>query len=945
MSLNNVLKNSKDIQFTISTTLNNTVTQEWGFEDMLGGAYSSFGGTSFNQINYLSNAEIKISNKAALNCPSHEVVAGGLTLVQSLDGKFDTSVSSTYATVSILNTRTSDDFSLRSWKDRVFDVRVGGILNFGQSSQETLVFNDYPVWFRGVIDDYTVNDSSIDLSMSLLPSKLKSHAPVNTFRSGDSEGRPIPYIIGSVKGFSPARVGDGIFKFHDGNVETTDAIQDKVSGGYDLFPAISIGQEKEYYHSLSLDKFTDAGSEISVTTLSWSEASPNKFEESSVLDGAMSISPLLDVEISGNDLVVTNPKSDLEKYTFSDFFWREDDGKLISNKGLPTEVFYTSGISVDQSDQSFFKLETSTSGTVTIKFPKVIRELEMVIRNIDLANRNVDNWSIDPDSISPPFEVGVETNHKVVFSSLNSDSISFDYSSTTIDKPVAIWFNELQTYSEVVGEFSYVSDNELNLTVIKSDLSQLVGDDESNASVLSFDISNVKTESLSIGGGSVILRPKEYKTASITYQAILDKDSSSIKMNPSPILFEGQGGVPLVAQSELPVLQSQSSTAYEIICGIKITSDDPDIQNVEAIISIDDSDDYPLGFPTKVNVTRDLKEFKSIVTSEDIGLLNTTRLYVRVARGAATDVTSPLALRDNPDGEFILHVEYIRAIPIDGVSENIKVFASEGGTRVSLKTYRVSNALRYKGLLPKGLALYDSLGNLCVSPEYISIVGDFNGEEESINLIDACRKISKIASDEDFILTDLTESPQVGYPLSEQKPAIEHIGDILLNTDHFYQESLDTNDVKIIKRYDAKTYPSDFKAENLISGSVSRIGSEPREQQYVVEYDRDFTDSSLSKYSRSDFGSLSELDTRTLSTALKYKDDADYIASLIIRDSSRNGEYQFSDIGVGLDRNVGDAGIVSHEDVPRNRPAIIKSITESTQPRETKYIAKVLEAE
>jgi hypothetical protein len=221
---------------------------------------------------------------------------------------------------------------------------------------------------------------------------------------------------------------------------------------------------------------------------------------------------------------------------------------------------------------------------------------------------------------------------------------------------------------------------------------------------------------------------------------------------------------------------------------------------------------------------------------------------------------------------------------------------------------------------------------------------DCNGGETSIDLLDAASKMTTLAANRDAIDTTLAASPNVGYILNTQKPSIEHIADVLFNTDYFYKENLSNNNITIERRYDANTYPADFTLEEsqIIGGSVRRVGSEDREQQYIVEYNKDHTDSKLSSRVKSSFGYLSDLDALEMSTALTEESEADIVASRISRDSAANGVYNQSAVGVGLGFAVDDAGAVTHPDIPKNRPSIIQTITQSIDNNETIIKTKVL---
>lgn len=971
MDANYILKNADDLRFTITLRLDNTVATSYGFEDVMGGGYTSVGGSRVDDVDYLSNAQVAISNAAALNGPSHEIVAGGLTLIQSLSGQFDASAEPSYGTVRIHNTSSDDQFSLRSWMDKEFEVKVGGTIDKGTDLEQTLAFDEYEVWFNGRISDYTVNKESIDLTLVPLLSELLAPLPLNNFKTGVSKGRAIPYIIGPVNGFSPPAEGGGLFKFHDGTVYTIDPIQDlrfdesgetSNSQRFDLFPAVSIGENQDYFHELKLSQYQEGGVVTAVpTTIAWTQVSDIRVEEATALDMAIVCDDVFKVTASGNDVYIENAADDLQSYTAGDFSWIIDGNGFKTSKGLPITVGLTGDIVPTVVGGRWFKFQADGSGTVDFVFPEKLKRTVMIIRSLTDGQQTVDNFSITPDDVTPKIPDGTDTpvlpdgddtNYRVTFDSLDSKTLSFDYSSTTDVQIVAVWFEVIEIHSVAVGSFSVeqlAGNTELEITTTTENASQIIHDEACDPLAATCDLEEVSLVAVTIGSGRVKITPTSYTASSDIYDARYNKDLGLLSMTPppkagatsSPTVVSATSRLTPLLVSEgidplnptLPPIENEEDTTYRIEARARITASA--LITANSLLSLSDGE-------RTIIISQDWKTYTADVKTDT----SIAQLYVGAWRGAFGSFLpsgSPTSLLENDDVDYTIEFDFVRAYPINHNSERIRVYIPSDSGRQEIPCYRVDDASVYKDGLPPTIALYDSSGRVCVSPIYNNIVIDANGEDQAINIKAALSKMSTLAIGRDSIETDLSNGsfPFVGIVLSDQKPVIEHMQEAIGSLDYFYTENLTDSNITIRRRFNYQEYPTDFSIDNL--ESASRSGSELREQKYIVHYDIDYSDDSLSKTVESNQGSNSDVPARTLITVLKSEDNAQYVADLMPRDSSDNGVYTTTMLGIGQGHEVGDAGVITDVDIPPNRPAIIRKIKESTETRITTIDAKILQ--
>lgn len=947
VSVEEVFANVGSLKVTLKTILNNTVYQDWAYEDNLAGSSSALAGTGVDGIKYDSNAEVNLSNKQAKNAPSDEIIVGGLTLTQSIGSSFSAEGTTSYGTMTIHNTRTSDEFSLRSWKDKVFEVRVGGTLYEGTSDEVVMAYADYPVWIIGVIDDFRVNQSSIDLTLVPLDSALLNVLPLSTTQLGDSTSEPVPYVVGSVKGLPPRREGNGVFRFHDGAVLTTDPITDELnpsntdSGSNTLFnnfPAISFGENINYYHELRGLSDTQAATTVSTAGVVWTQVSDTELSESSVDNIKVKCDGGLALSSDGNKVLVSNGGAVANTYTSGMFNWAYEGTGFVNRSGLVTSVSVSGDVIAADIGGRWFKVRTDNSGgsgDVSFTFAETLGKVNMVVRNVITGLQTVTFIDGVPEegTVVPSGVRGI--NNPVTFTSLDSKTLAFTYTSTTDAAFLAVWFEKVETYRPATGNVDFYFDsgaNDNDLTVTTSNDTQNVEIVRGGGVSSSFIVT--------VGSGEVSLDMTSVDLIGSGYGANIVESTGNLIITPLPA--NGVAEVISGVDSLMAALSASNGSFNRWKIQVKMRLVSTELASVKAVILQDGlvyetvtvSDTY------QVFETEAFGGPQNLTSPKDALLIGTWRGTLGTIKGVGTEVT-------NLDENFSIEVDYIRAWPYEGtgLSSAFKVYVPNEDARVELPCYRVADATKYKGKLPNTIAVYDSEGYLTVSPEYSRILMDCNGGESTITLIDAAKKLSLLATGEDLIETDEATSPNVGFALTSRATAIEHLKTLLEPVDWFYQENLADNKLTLKKRYDYQTYPDDFRLteSEIVEGSLTRNGSEPRERQYVVAYDVDLSDHTRSLEVESSIGVLTDLPVRNIKTALKELAPAAATGNLIVRDGSANGLYDFKEVGLNASRTLDQAGVIVHPDVPKSRPAIVTSVTLSTDDKETTVSTKVLQ--
>jgi len=108
-----------------------------------------------------------------------------------------------------------DDLELyaRDWENKPFTLYVG---------YEGDDWANFEVYFTGKTIGHSLINDGIQVDLSLNPTGTDKLFPVNRF----DDGRVKPYVFGAVKNIKPVKVNpdadDGLWRFHDGTVGTTD---------------------------------------------------------------------------------------------------------------------------------------------------------------------------------------------------------------------------------------------------------------------------------------------------------------------------------------------------------------------------------------------------------------------------------------------------------------------------------------------------------------------------------------------------------------------------------------------------------------------------------------------------------------------------------------------------------------------------------------------------
>ncbi len=201
----------------LSTTLNNTLSPDWGFEDMAGGLVPT---ASFDDsISFNDNSRIKVSTGKARNAGASQVVLKGVQYRRSLSDPFSGGSSSTLSKMFINHLDGADQLHFRNWSQSSYVLKVGGKFKPNTAYADILKYSEYPTWIQGRILGKDFDEKSMGVFFNSEPRQLSNLFPLNRFYGGAADGKTIPFVIGHVRAMSPVVKSGSRGQFHDGDCE------------------------------------------------------------------------------------------------------------------------------------------------------------------------------------------------------------------------------------------------------------------------------------------------------------------------------------------------------------------------------------------------------------------------------------------------------------------------------------------------------------------------------------------------------------------------------------------------------------------------------------------------------------------------------------------------------------------------------------------------------
>ena len=988
MPVKEILQDAKELVVVIETTLNNTLDNPIELGDIIAGPYAEYGNTSFDPQAQVSNANVKLATRTPKGMQADMILEDGVTLIRESGSKLGDKARASFGSARILNTRTSDEYSLRTWEDKNYTMKVGGVVypkneavavaaaqKLDTLSGVELDYSEYEILATGRFGAKSVDSDSVGLSILPLDSGLYKPFPINFNDHTEDAGDVLPYQFGVPIATTPANLGGGIYKIHDGVADTKSQILESPLD----FVAFS---EARKYHGRGLNTSAETTTDVAITegTFNWEATADNTLEADS---HKVAISEGFDLSTNGKLITVSlsDDNTHVRRYTRPNHTWYRVSDKeaesatapkvnIVTTGDIDIVALHTDPDTAARHRSSWVKIAADGSGTVTLSFEEKLATLELVVRAVRDPIQTVSNWSTAPTSITPEFPVTDVKNHVVRFENFGKQEITFDYDATVSSALCAIWVNEAVIAEPQECKITITADPPLISPELSFYLNegQLIKHNNStpstiDASVASATFSGNYTEltlpvTYSYGEFSVSITGGDLGTGATYGTFTNDKNGYLLKPSLTTDANLGWGGLPMLKYD------TRYTGPNDVYGGQNST-----IRFTAALVSGGGTDvirgalfeGTPI--PPLFRVTEEPKEFEFHLYSNDAS--HSTRgqgWYINfwqdnyVGKGwSATNPTIDYSVEITELSVIIKRSGGVLPDPSgtltsDLITQDGDVFVIDEGERKQLSSvYCDGSAEEYRDLLPKGIAILDQQGYVAVCADYDGILCSAIGRgnrADNFDAIDAARELCLLAAGEDLIETDITDAPHIAYPITVQKPLIEHLTDMLGSLDYMVIPQLATNKVLVKKRFDYQRYPSDFllvEGRDFVEGSIVSASSEPRERQYVIHYNVDHADNNKSLAVTSAFGSLYDGETKTYLSPLQDRAPTEELGERITRDSSPNSVFKGTLHGVGWDIELGDAGVVKADDVPPNRPCIIVGLSEDLGERQTTITFKVLE--
>jgi len=980
-TLEYIKQNADQLILVAEADVNNTLRQDQGFEDWLSGEVSVSG--HHYDIDYPTNNKLVASSAPVHLSETSQIITSSFSVQNSLGEPYgSSSIEISVANLRFANVTSSDYIRLREFEDALITIKVGGLIDKGKPTEVNLTLSEYQPWIIGRVTSFTYDNSDVDIGITIESDKLNAHFPLNTYESGDSEGQIKAWGVGSYNGFHCASVGGGRYIFADEQFETNDIVYTR--DAYPPFAYFGYGQsffQEDYLiytsgYTPSYDPDKSTYGLVAKSGYAYTQT------DSKTVAGGGSFPVTISTDATDVELVANDDNSfsierigdqGTDTHYQGHFNWSVSSTTKAEQFAEPKVVLQLSGgVTFDPwraASNGYVRIRTGTSGVVTLTFTDKVSDAVLVIRDVVNPGQTITGWSTTPDSISPAFD-GKSHNHRISFKNLASHTISFTYTCSNIGEIVAVWFESVTTYPAHEARVSFVFDDKmasLDLVVEETSGISVNKIDATNTSSgtgqvtygIDSELTNFNVD-MNVDFGSTKMWIDQGRVSATTYGAFLIDDKILLKPNPREDYTDASSGV---------VQNRGGITAAALLTGALPSATDLKVEYKTRMDSATMTS-ANLKISTYGTITSSSSLFSAGSVLFGSGYGSVSSQHKTINRGldwvtsevSFTSYNSPSqpayfaieAIRDNvndpygqnPDTDFEVEVEFIKMEerePIQGACVAVVVVDN---IDVKLPTYRVSDTGHFSNL-PLGIALYDDLGRLVVSDLYSGV--KVNIKRDPINAIAAFRKLSVMAAGEDLITCDF-DGERVSFSIDTQKPWIEHVSDMCLGLDYFIEENKVGDGITIKKRWGYDSYPTDFlwsteiggqeHGEEIILGSVSRLGNAQRQARYIVNYQKDYSGNDKTKTVKSKFGHAG-FPERTIDTVLHNKADAENIALRIARDSVPNGIYKLSMVGIGLGHKINDVGFAYNDELPFRRACLIKDVLEDPELGQTDYIIKV----
>ncbi len=198
-----------------------------------------------------SNRRVRSNDYEIIDCVKNNFVYGSSIPLNFTEESY-AQVRGQFTIVST-NENSLDYLLSKNWDGARYKILVGGTINKKKYNEETIDFSDYLTFISGQVNGYDWNDREIGIALGSTDQALDVPFPPNIYTSGEHEGKSKPYVIGRVYNITPVDLGDGIFQFHDGDVDQIIEVRDKgvvlTSAGFSTNLESESPSSGEYYYS------------------------------------------------------------------------------------------------------------------------------------------------------------------------------------------------------------------------------------------------------------------------------------------------------------------------------------------------------------------------------------------------------------------------------------------------------------------------------------------------------------------------------------------------------------------------------------------------------------------------------------------------------------------------------------------------------------------------
>lgn len=943
MLLETILLTALDYRIVTEGSVNNTLYVERQYEDMLGGAHALSG--SSTEVDYETNAILSLSSGSVLGKSTQRVITSGFHEEHVGATPFSRSSGSTsYSVLTVSNIDDMDGFKNRTFTDTPIKVSMGGVVPpTSTEDKRELHWDEYALMFQGEITSRRSKADEIDLNLGLRNTSLFENFPPNVFPEGTlSEGKTIPVVFGQSWGTKLYPISEGIWQIADpdfGVMETTDDLY--ASSFDDLLPIFYLGYGLDFYDNLELTHSGSAtlGTVRDLSDFTWVQTdTQNILSNTDIITNVSVEGEHVELVAQTNGDLFTVQQSDTspsQTYDGNNFKWVLNSSTEAVSKTTPKIVVSTTGdvniVAVGGTDPNFgsqwFKINADGGGTVTLTFDQEVNNLNLITHAVRNPTQTVTNWtndfgSVTPDSISPEYNSsGVVERNTVKFTKLNSKTISFAYNSSNDAFIAAIWIDSV-TFSEpslakVTIDFDRIIVNPELL--IKQPTSQ---DLITNSSL-------PKSGTFISGNFNEITFTGETKT--LSFNVDIAKGSYNFGMN---AIQDNQNNYGAIKDGDLIRLAPGSNQNAKFKTTFFDDVENAKVLNLRARVvdSVDDFFELLIVWGDTVN--SDNYSFVKTIGKDwiDIQLpaIKANELSIYATRGTFNyfHTESQLEQINNANIDHAIELELISVLPTQPTKPDVPFYVLEGGIKTRLPSFRVPNAKNFINV-PKGVVLYDQRYFVAADKNYTQLRVDPNGYDVDLDSVQMLKDIAFYASGQDFITCDFT-GKQVCKYIDKAAPSIEHIESLCSAMDYYSYRNSVGGGITVKQQYDYKSHPSDFYLDSDIEyDSVEYVGTEDRRYKYIVEYCKDHSDDTLTKSVEDSRGYYGIVDPIIIDSPFFFKSHNIQLAERIIRDSEINDLHTVTFLTAGLGIREGMAGVISHPDIPADRPSIIRKYRQS----------------